>query len=150
MTDPLRISFDVACPADHAFSMWTTRFGSWWPADHTVSGRADATVVLQARVGGRIYERTPGGAEHDWGKVTLWDPPVRFAYLWHLGRAPGDATEVEIRFLPQGDDTTRIEIEHRGWDSLGDAAETWRDRNRIGWRTLIPHFVSATEQGALS
>ena len=54
MIEPLRISFDVACPAEHAFRVWTSRIGTWWPPDHTVSGRP-ADVVLQSGVGGRIY-----------------------------------------------------------------------------------------------
>jgi len=65
MTDPLRMSFDVACSADQAFTVWTTGIGTWWPHDHTVTGRDDLTVVLQCQVGGRIYERTPEGVEHD-------------------------------------------------------------------------------------
>ena len=41
MTSPLRIAFDVACPAEHAFTMWTSRIGTWWPPDHTVTGDRD-------------------------------------------------------------------------------------------------------------
>jgi uncharacterized protein YndB with AHSA1/START domain len=101
MTDPLRLSFDVKCSPKHAFGVWTERFGEWWPTDHTVSGHLDAAVVLQGRVGGRIYERTPDGREHDWGEITIWEPPARLAYSWHIGRHRQDATEVEIRFLPR-------------------------------------------------
>jgi hypothetical protein len=60
MTAPLRMSFDVACSAGHAFRVWTSGIASWWPPDHTVTGHP-ATVVLQAGVGGRIYERTGDG-----------------------------------------------------------------------------------------
>ena len=77
MTDPLRMSFDVACPADHAFSVWTSDIGTWWPDDHTVTGRGDVAVVLECRVGGRIFERTPEGDEHDWGEVTVLDLDAR-------------------------------------------------------------------------
>ena len=56
MTAPLRMSFDVACSAGHAFTVWTAGIGAWWPPDHTMTGRAEA-VVLQGGVGGRIYER---------------------------------------------------------------------------------------------
>jgi hypothetical protein len=150
MTDPLRISFEVACSAEHAFTVWTSGLSSWWPRDHTVTGQPDLTVVLQARVGGRIYERTRDGAEHDWGEVTVWEPPKQLSYLWHLQRDRADATEVEIRFLSQGGDTTRIEIEHRGWDQLGGDAEQWRDRNRIGWSSLLPHFLAALTNGESS
>ena len=29
-----------------------------------------------------------------------------------------DATEVEVRFVANGDGTTRVELEHRGWDTF--------------------------------
>ena len=106
MTDPLRISFDVACPAEHAFRTWTSGIGTWWPPDHTVSGGPEA-IVLTGEVGGRIYERATDGTEHEWGEVTVWQPPTRLAYLWYLGRDPADATEVEIRFHPQEGNTRR-------------------------------------------
>jgi Activator of Hsp90 ATPase homolog 1-like protein len=147
MTAPLTMSFEVACPVEHAFTVWTSGFGTWWPPDHTVTGRADLDVVLQRGVGGRIYERTPEGVEHDWGRVTVWNPPTQLGYLWHLRRDRADATEVLIRFLPRGDSSTRIEIEHRGWERLGIAAEQWRDQNRAGWQTLLPHFLAAIANG---
>ena len=147
MTSPLRISFEVACPAEHAFAVWTSRIGTWWPPDHTVSGEADLTVVLEGVVGGRIFERTSEGVEHDWGTVTIWEPPATLGYSWHLGRDPEDATDVEVHFVAQDEATTRIEIEHRGWERLGESALAWRDRNRIGWETMLPHLVAAIEEG---
>jgi uncharacterized protein YndB with AHSA1/START domain len=143
MIEPLRFAFDVACPRDQAFATWTARIGSWWPADHTVTGRDDLTVVLEGWTGGRIFERTPGGEEHEWGEVTVWEPPERLAYLWHLRRDRADATNVEVRFIDRGDATTRVEIEHRGWERLGAEGQTWRDRNRGGWDTLLPHYEAA-------
>ena len=146
MTAPLRMSFDVDCSAEHAFAVWTSGIGTWWPADHTVTGQADADVVMQGGAGGRIYERTSDGAEHDWGEVTVWSPPTRLVYLWHLRRDRSDATEVEIRFVAADPGTTRIEIEHRGWERLGSAASQWRDQNQAGWATLLPHFQTAIEK----
>ena len=137
MTAPLRMSFDVACSAEHAFTVWTSGIATWWPADYTVTGRDGSTVVMQSGAGGRIYERTPDGTEHDWGEVTVWSPPTRLVYLWHLRRDRSDATEVEIQFTAKGAGGTTIEIEHRGWERLGRAADQWRDQNRAGWQTLL-------------
>jgi uncharacterized protein YndB with AHSA1/START domain len=142
MTEPLRLELDVACPVQHAFSVWTAGIGSWWPADHTVTAEPGLQVVLEGRVGGRIYERTPTGAEHDWGEVTAWEPPSRLAYRWFLRADRADATDVEIRFVA-GDGGTRVQIEHRGWERLGTRGDAWRDRNRQGWATLLPHFTAA-------
>jgi hypothetical protein len=146
MTAPLRMSFDVDCSAEHAFAVWTAGIGTWWPADHTVTGEADLDVVMQSGVGGRIYERTPAGVEHDWGEVTVWSPPSRLVYLWHLRRDRSDATEVEIRFVASDSGPTRIEIEHRGWERLGSAGGQWRDQNRAGWQSLLPHFQMAIKK----
>jgi activator of Hsp90 ATPase-like protein len=146
MTAPLKISFEVACSAEHAFTVWTSRIGTWWPPDHTVTGHAEV-IVLEGAVGGRIYERTADGTEHDWGEVTVWKPPTMLTYLWHLRRDRADATEVEIRFLTQGAAATRIEIEHRGWERLGSTGADWRDRNRAGWQSLLPHFLAALTKG---
>ena len=145
MIEPLRLSFDVQVPADHAFAVWTQRIDGWWPGDHTQTGRDDLQIVLEGRVGGRIFERTGDGQEWDWGRIQVWEPPRRFVYSWHLKRLPEEATEVEIRFVAISDDATRVEIEHRGWERLGAEAQSWRDRNRGGWETLLPHYVGAVQ-----
>jgi uncharacterized protein YndB with AHSA1/START domain len=75
--------------------------------------------------------------------VTVWEPPSRLAYRWFLRADRADATDVEIRFAPAGDDATRVEIEHSGWERLGARGEAWRDRNTAGWTTLLPHYRAA-------
>lgn len=143
MIEPIHLSFEVDCPVEHAFDVWTARIAQWWPKDHTVSAEDDLTVVLEGRRGGRIFERQKGGLEHDWGEITIWEPPTRLGYTWHLNRDRSDATDVEIRFVPRDDGATRVEIEHRGWERLGTAGEDWRDRNHGGWATLLPHYIAA-------
>jgi uncharacterized protein YndB with AHSA1/START domain len=143
MTSPLRISFDVACSAEHAFNVWTSGFGTWWPPDHTVTGEGD--VVFEGRVGGRIFERAADGVEHDWGEIVMWDPPKQLVYRWHIGADRADATEVQIRFIPHDAGLSRVEIEHRGWDRLGPAAAARREQNRGGWEGVLVHFRTAAE-----
>ena len=143
MIEPLRISFEVGCPPDHAFDTWTERFAMWWPRGHTVSGHPDAEVVLEPEVGGRIFERTPDGTEIDWGEITAWDAPRRLAYLWHIRRDRADATDVEITFVGLDDGTTRVDIVHTGWERLGADGQAWRDANAGGWASLLPHFKEA-------
>jgi uncharacterized protein YndB with AHSA1/START domain len=146
MTSPLRITFEVECAPDHAFNVWTSRIGAWWPRDHTLSGDP-AEVVLESGPGGHIYERTAAGERHEWGEVTVWEPPHRLSYLWHIGRARATATAVDITFVDEGGRRTRVEIEHSGWEVLGEEAEAWRDKNRGGWDALVRHFVVAVTEG---
>ena len=144
MMEPLRFSFEVSCPQSRAFELWTNRIDTWWPSDHTVSGHAGLTVVLEPGVGGRIFERTLEGDEHDWGEVTAWEPPQQLSYLWHLASDRSDATSVTVRFVPNGRDGTTVEIEHAGWERLGTLAEDRRNRNSAGWQSLVPHYLIAS------
>jgi uncharacterized protein YndB with AHSA1/START domain len=141
--EPIRLAFEVDCPVEHAFDVWTAGIAQWWPRDHTVSAEADLVVVLEGRPGGRIFERRASGAEHDWGEVTIWEPPRKLAYTWHLNRDRSDATDVEISFVASGEAATLVEIEHRGWERLGAGGKDWRDRNQGGWATLLPHYIAA-------
>jgi uncharacterized protein YndB with AHSA1/START domain len=143
MIEPLRFTFEVACPVEHAFAVWTAQTSRWWPISHSVTVEPGLAVIFEGRIGGRIFERTPAGHEVAWGEVTAWEPPHRLAYLWHLRADRADATEVEIRFVAQGDAVTRVEIEHRGWERLGARGPDRRDANRSGWIGLLPHFVAA-------
>ncbi len=144
---PLNMSFEVACSAEHAFRVWTADIDRWWPRDHTVSGQAGLKIVLESGAGGRIYERTSEGVEHEWGEVKIWNPPRQLVYLWYLRQDRADATEVEINFVAQSNTATRLEIEHRGWERLGKTSDERRAQNRGGWESLMPHYLSAIEQG---
>ena len=146
MTEALRVELELACSAEHAFLTWTERFGVWWPPGHTTSGDEAATVHLEPRPGGRIYERTSDGSEIEWGEVTTWDPPRRLGYLWHIRRTRSAATDVMVHFEDVGTGS-RIRIEHTGWERLGDEGPGWREANRGGWSGLLPHLKAAAEQG---
>jgi hypothetical protein len=148
MIEPLRLSFVVECAQDHAFATWTGRASAWWPVAHTVTAEPGLQVVFEGRPGGRIFERTPAGLEVDWGEITVWEPPHRLEYLWHIAADRSDATEVEIRFLDQGDSTTRVEIEHRGWERLGARGPSWREENVGGWNGVLPLYVAACSEVA--
>lgn len=148
LIEPLRLSFQVNCPVERAFEVWTGRIGRWWPADHTVTGEAGLEIVLETRLGGRIFERTADGVEYEWGEVTIWEPPARLGYRWHLRRDRADATDVEIRFLAAAPRLTRVEIRHTGWERLGADGPEWRSRNRQGWQTLLLHYRAAVASAA--
>jgi uncharacterized protein YndB with AHSA1/START domain len=140
--DPLEIAFSVECPVERAFDLWTRRMSMWWPSGHSVSADPDLSVTFEPRAGGRIYETTSAGDEHDWGEVVEWEPPRRLVYLWHLRFDRSDATEVEVSFEP-AEAGTAVTIVHRGWERLGAAAEERRERNRRGWGGVIEHYREA-------
>jgi uncharacterized protein YndB with AHSA1/START domain len=145
--EALQLEFTVACPPERAFEVWARRTSLWWPHGHSVSGEPGLTVTFEPRPGGRIFERTPDGAEHDWGEVLVWEPPHRLAYLWHLRFDRADATEVEVTFAAAGGGTA-VSIVHRGWERLGAKGPERRERNRRGWSGVTEHYRRACEQAS--
>jgi uncharacterized protein YndB with AHSA1/START domain len=148
--EPLRFTLVVSCPPEHAFLVWTAKASHWWPRSHTVTAEPGLEIVFQPRVGGRIYERIGVGTEIEWGQVTAWEPPRRLSYLWHIRADRADATEVDIRFTDQGDSTTRVDIEHHGWERLGKRGLRWREVNTMGWNGVLPDYLRACSQPELS
>jgi uncharacterized protein YndB with AHSA1/START domain len=142
--EPLELVFDVACSPQHAFDTWALDTARWWPASHSVSSDPGLIVTLEPWAGGRIFERTPSGDEHDWGQVLEWEPPERLAYSWHLRQDRDDATRVEITFSGS-EQGTAVRIVHSGWERLGAKGSDLRDRNRASWDGLLPWFVEACE-----
>src|SRR5207248_11244043 len=94
------------------------------------------------RVGGRLVERSRSGEEAVWGELLVWEPPHRFAMTWYPGRGPSEATELEVRFEPDGD-RTRVELQHRGWDGLGERAADARASYDSGWVVVLGEFPGA-------
>jgi uncharacterized protein YndB with AHSA1/START domain len=145
--EPLQRSFEVECPVERAFELWSRRMSVLWPRGHSVSADPGITVIFEPRAGGRIFERTPAGEEHDWGEVLVWEQPRRLVYLWHLRFDRSDATEVEVSFEPAGEGT-EVTIVHRGRERLGAVAEERRERNRRGWGGLAEHYRAACAAAA--
>jgi uncharacterized protein YndB with AHSA1/START domain len=110
-----------------------------------VSGDPSLTVTIEPFAGGRIFERTARGEEHDWGEVTAWQPPRSLAYLWHLRRDRSDATDVTITFEAVPGGSCRVVVDHRGWERLGESADDARRANAAGWSGLLPHFEAVAE-----
>ncbi|MGZ8604331.1 MAG: SRPBCC domain-containing protein [Actinomycetota bacterium] len=140
--EPIELEFPLDCSPEHAFDVWTCRATMWWPSAHTMSRDPSVVVTFEPRAGGRIFERTPDGVEHEWGEILAWEPPARLRYTWHIATEPDNATEVEITFAPEGD-RTRVHVLHSGWDRLGAFGSEWRTTNHLGWHGVLPDYERA-------
>ena len=140
--EPVRKSIEVACGPADAFRLFTDEIDSWWPlATHSV-GAADAVSChFEGRDGGRIYETLADGTIHLWGTITAWEPSARVVFSWHPGRDATTAQEVELRFIGISSGT-RIELEHRGWEILGDRAAEVRAGYETGWVPVLEKYVA--------
>jgi uncharacterized protein YndB with AHSA1/START domain len=138
-------SLVVRCSPEHAFRVFTAEIGSWWPvASHSIGGDKITEVVFEQRVGGRIFERHSDGGEGEWGRVLEWDPPHRFVMSWYPGNEPQDATELEVRFVTDGEGA-RLELEHRGWERFAERAAERQSGYDTGWDEVLGYFTRAID-----
>ena len=152
---PVRCSVTVRAPQSKAFEIFTAGFGRWWKRTGSGIGKsALQTAIIEPFAGGRWYEVGEDGVETDWGKVLAWEPDSRLLLAWQIGpdwQYHSDlVTEVEILFKPEGPATTRVELEHRHLDRMGEAAAGVRDRigSPQGWPAKLDMFATVANEEA--
>jgi hypothetical protein len=150
---PVRKQIVVAAPAARAFDVFTAGMATWWPmATHHIGAAEPETVVIEPRVGGRLYERGVDGVESTWGHVQVWEPPTRFVYTWEISADfaadPSIRSEVEVRFVEEAPSRTRIELEHRGLEHYGDRGQEMHETfdSDGGWNQLLARFAEAARR----
>ena len=144
----LRKSVTVAVPPERAFEIFTAGMTGWWPLrTHSVGEENSETVTIEPFVGGRFYERTRDGEEHDWGTVTAWEPPARFACTWHPGYDPSEAQDLDVRFVPDGSGA-RVELVHTGWERRGARAEEMHAGYDTGWDYVFVELYGGAAEAA--
>jgi uncharacterized protein YndB with AHSA1/START domain len=150
--EPIALAVTVQCPGERAFRVFTRKMGAWWPLEtHSIAvdqglGQRAVTLRVDAREGGRVEEVLEDGTTRDWGGIVVWEPPRRVVYAWKPNDYPTPPTEVEVRFTSEGDGTL-VELEHRGWEHLGDRAEEIRPlyASEGGWTLVLGRFQKVAE-----
>jgi len=138
----------VEAPCHIAWQVFTEQMGSWWPLAMYKIGKADAVdAVIEPRVGGRWYERGNDGSTCDWGRVLAWEPPSHLVLSWDITADwqydPALQTEIEVRFIAEGNTCTRVEFTHRRLDRYGDRRdEMYTIFDKTGdWGRLLAAFA---------
>jgi uncharacterized protein YndB with AHSA1/START domain len=147
---PVRKSIRVKASQAHAFEVFTSGLGRWWPHDHGIGKLPLKTAIIETRLGGRWYEVADDGAQTNVGKIIVWEPPQRFVVTWDInGQWKPDTTvgsEVEVRFIPDGADATRVELEHRKFEAMGaEGGESMRKSVDGGWPGMLERFKQHVE-----
>jgi uncharacterized protein YndB with AHSA1/START domain len=130
----IKRSIVVEAPIERAFEVFTTKFGSFKPAEHNLLSVQIAETVFERRVGGYLYDRGVDGTECRWARVLAYEPPNRVLLSWNISPRwqietdPDKASEWEVRFIAETPNRTRVEIEHRklerhdeGWEGVRDS-----------------------------
>ncbi|MDE2460451.1 MAG: SRPBCC domain-containing protein, partial [Gammaproteobacteria bacterium] len=102
---PVRHTVIVKAPREHAFEVFTRGLDTWWFRDHHIGKEPLKEAIMEPRQGGRVFERGIHGAECDWGRVLVWEPPARLVVSWQIQHDwgfdpdPAHGSEYEVRFV---------------------------------------------------
>jgi uncharacterized protein YndB with AHSA1/START domain len=155
MDQAVRRAVSVGVGAAEAFRIFTADFDSWWPRSHHIGKSPMRRAVIECRAGGRCYSEQDDGTECDWGSILVWEPPHRFVFSWQITATwqfepdLAKASEVEVRFIPESDAVTRVELEHRHFERMGPGGETMRRgvESPDGWGGVLRLFAGRVARG---
>jgi uncharacterized protein YndB with AHSA1/START domain len=145
----IRQEIVVDAPQERAFHVFVDQFDRIKPRDHNLLAVPIAETVFEPRAGGHIYDRGEDGSACRWARVLAYEPPDRLVFSWDIGvrwsveEDPGRTSEVEVRFLPQTPERTRVTLEHRHLDRHGDGWEGVREGVGAsgGWPLYLQRFA---------
>jgi uncharacterized protein YndB with AHSA1/START domain len=146
----VRHSIVVDAPIEIAFSVFTEDFDSVKPRDHNMLDVDIAESVFEPRVGGHVYDRGVDGSECRWARVLAYEPPNRVVFswdispMWKIETDLDKTSEVEVRFVAESPDRTRVELEHRNLDRHGDGWEGMREgvAGDQGWPLYLQRYAA--------
>ena len=140
----------VNVPLAEAFNVFTQRFGDFKPREHNLMSSPIVATVFEQRVGGHIYDRAEDGSECRWARILAFEPPERVVFSWDISPRWQVETnlaltsEVEVRFVAETSQRTRVELEHRHIDRHGAGWESVRDGvdNDAGWPLYLRRYAA--------
>jgi uncharacterized protein YndB with AHSA1/START domain len=146
----VRAAIVVDAPIERAFQVFTENFDRIKPREHNLLAVDIEETVLEPRAGGRIYDRGVDGSECHWARVLAFEPPDRIVFSWDISPRwqiesdPGNASEVEVRFIAESAERTRVELEHRNLDRHGAGWESARDgvSGDQGWPLYLDRYAA--------
>ena len=144
----------VNAPIGQAFKVFTERFGDFKPREHNMLKAAIAETVFEPRVGGNIYDRAVDGSECRWARILAFEPPDRVVFSWDISPRwqietnPELTSEVEVCFISETAERTRLELEHRNIDRHGFGWESVRDGvdNEAGWPLYLQRYAALFQE----
>lgn len=139
-----------------AFATFVERFGDFKPKEHNLLGVDIAETVFEPHVGGNIYDRGTDGSECRWARILAYDPPDRVVFSWDIGptwQVETDTmltSEVEVRFIAETPEQTRVELEHRHLDRHGPGWEgvAYGVGDDQGWPLYLDAYAGLFGEGA--
>lgn len=148
---PVRRYLVVRASQSRAFTVFTADMTRWWPPTHSILKSPLKEYIVEPRAGGRWYAVGEDGSSCDTGYVISWQPPQSLVLAWQINAEwqydPDLVTEVEVKFIAESADTTRVELEHRYLERMGEKAAEARKAvdSPGGWSAITEAFRRYTE-----
>jgi uncharacterized protein YndB with AHSA1/START domain len=148
---PVRKQLVVKASQSRAFAVFTGEMSRWWPATHSILKSPLKECIVEPRVGGRWYTVGEDGSSCQTGYVIAWQPPQVLVLAWQINADwqfdPDLVTEVEVKFIAEAADVTRIELEHRHLERMGAKAAEARSAvdSPGGWGAILGPFKICVE-----
>ncbi len=140
--EPVVKSVHVQCSIEHAFEVFTRHLASWWPLEsHARHAGEVRQIIWEEHEGGEVFETATNGEKAHWATVLAWEPPTGFTLAWKVDPTALAPTEVEVRFEADAGGT-RVLLEHRHWDRLGETGVSRRANYETGWDTVLACLVA--------
>jgi uncharacterized protein YndB with AHSA1/START domain len=145
----VRTQIVVGAPIERAFRVFTEDFDRIKPREHNMLGVEIAETVFEPREEGRIYDRGVDGSECQWARVLAFEPPDRVVFSWDISPRwqietdLSKTSEVEVRFISEAPERTRVELEHRNLGRHGEGWEGLREGvgGEGGWPLYLQRFA---------
>ena len=144
----IKKEFIVEASQETAFNVFTQKMDLWWPKTHHVGACPMTELVLEPGVNGRWYTKHEDGSEVEIGHVLTWNPFDLVILNWQIdGNFKCDrtiTTEVEVKFIAEGDKTTRVKFEHQNLERLAGGTKVI-DSMDDGWGMILNIYKTVTE-----
>jgi uncharacterized protein YndB with AHSA1/START domain len=155
-TAAVRKQIVVEAPQERAFIVFTENFGDFKPREHNLMASPIARTVFEPTAGGHIVDIAEDGSECRWARVLVYQPHERVVFSWDIGpdwqlvADPANASEVEVRFIAETPQRTRLELEHRMIDRHGPGWEAVRDgiAGDAGWPLYLDRYTALLAEGS--
>jgi uncharacterized protein YndB with AHSA1/START domain len=152
--EPVRRSVVVSTGVERAFALFTNSFDAIKPRDHNLLAVPIAETIFEPRVGGHVYDLGTDGSRCEWARVLVFEPPHRVVFSWDIGPTwqlesdPSRTSEVEVQFIAEAEDRTRVELEHRNLERHGTSWRAVADGvdGDAGWPLYLSRYVELSSK----
>jgi DNA-binding transcriptional ArsR family regulator/uncharacterized protein YndB with AHSA1/START domain len=124
----------INAPAERVFEALTNDISPWWGAPYLIT-EAPQSIILEPKVGGRMYEESGAGEGALWAMVTAIKKNEHLELTGPIGMSGALHSIATINLEPKNEgEATLVKFSHQAIGQLGE--ETQANYN-AGWQDLL-------------